>query len=286
MPSGNQSGQPRKGIHPDAAGHKHSSRRFYLLLVLVGGCLLAALLYWNRPPEDRSRAADPISEPTTSHGQLDPAPPPLSPGRALAEVDEDSPIVQSAAVEPAATPLMRIEPSNFWKADRVTLGAHLKDADLAVFAKALDTVNSADERAALEAFQDVFRDPTSPGRAQALHLLLGYQKLEEKTLRTIFQEALEDPDTTIGRAAVGTLVGRQDELAIATLSSAYNEGDTSTRLLIVESLATDSAAVAILHAALGDPEEMVRISATTILSPASDEALQVSPQALQQDTSR
>jgi HEAT repeat protein len=152
-------------------------------------------------------------------------------------------------------------------ADDPTFRYHLRDADPAVGAAAFDALGVRNKEAAVEALLDVVNDPAEPARLQALQLLLGSPEAGEATLAATLRTALADPDSAIVACAVQELGGRDDAEAISALAEALGAGDLPTRLLIVQSIASNTSAVPLLHQGLEDPDETVRTAATAVLFP-------------------
>jgi HEAT repeat protein len=152
-------------------------------------------------------------------------------------------------------------------ADDATFRYHLRDPDPAVGAAAFDALGVRNKEAAVGALLEVVNDPTEPVRLQALQLLLGSLEAGEATLAATLRTALADPDSAIVACAVQELGGRDDAEAISALAEALGAGDLPTRLLIVQSIASNTSAVPLLHQGLEDPDETVRTAATAVLFP-------------------
>jgi DNA-binding phage protein len=152
-------------------------------------------------------------------------------------------------------------------ADRATLRDYLRDPDPIIAAAAFDALEVGNERAAVEALLAVVNDPTEPVRLQALEILLGSPEAGEAVLAATLRAALQDPDHAFVARAVQELGGRADAEALSALAEALDAGDLLTRLLIVQSIASNTSDVPLLYQGLEDPDETVRSAATEILFP-------------------
>jgi HEAT repeat protein len=151
--------------------------------------------------------------------------------------------------------------------DQATLRNYLRDPDPIIGAAAFDALGVRNKRAALEALLEVVNDPTEPLRLQALQLLLDTPEVDEATLTATLRAALEDPDPAFVARAVQEFGGRTDAEALSALAEALDAGDLPTRLLIVQSIASNTSDVPLLYRSLKDPDETVRSAATEILFP-------------------
>lgn len=245
------------------------ARAWLFTLLFLAACVIGLSLYRERhsireTPEKKSGA---LPNPATQTQQN---PTGMVKGKeaVAAKASDDSSETTSEKLK---------KPVRFWALDKALLGSYLHDADLGQAGAILDLLEGRDKEQALAALREVMNDTASPGRLQALQLLLNWSKLEPDTLEGVFVSALDDVDSGCALVAVGTLVGRTDEQAISLLTKAYQEGETERRLMIVQSVSPDSAASQILNQAAADLDPTVRSSALAILSPPGDEELQQSP---------
>jgi len=178
-----------------------------------------------------------------------------------AALEDPDPAFVAAAVQ--ALGGRTIDPN----ADEATLRDDLRDADSVIVSAAFDALAARDKDAAVDALLEVIDDTAEPSRLQALQLLLSSLDAEEATLTATLRAALEDPDFAFVASAVGALAGRSDAEALSALAEALRDGDVSTRLLIVQSIAGNSSAAPLLQEGQNDPDETVRNAATAILLP-------------------
>jgi HEAT repeat protein len=154
--------------------------------------------------------------------------------------------------------------------NQATLQNYLRDTDPAVASAAFDVLEKQNHHAAMKALLDVVNDPGEPVRLQAFQLLLSSAEAGETPVATL-RAALQDPDPAFVAGAVQALAERNDAEALSALAEALRTRDLSTRLLIVRSVASNTAAVPLLYQALIDPDETVHNAATSVLSGSSDQ---------------
>jgi len=248
--------KPGERAIAEATARPPSKRRAWLISVfLIAGCSAAVLLYWLRPVPASNTARATAKE-------VDPRPAQTSDSKGSGP--ELRPITVATA-NPEA-PGTASHGERFWEMTPKMRGAYLSGADPSALASTLDSLAGKDKENALQTLREIINDPAQSAREEVLQLLLGGSKIDDDTMRGVFTTALHDPNVAMTGLAVGLLAARNDEQAVSTLSSAYNEGDASTRLLIVEALSSESAAAPILQKALSDADEDVRYSASSILS--------------------
>jgi len=151
--------------------------------------------------------------------------------------------------------------------DQVTLRDYLRDADPIIAAAAFAALGVIDKQAAVKALRDVVNDTAEPVRLQALQLLLSSPDVDEATRAAIHRAALQDPDPAFIAYAVQELGGRNDQEALRDLAEAFDTGDITTRLLIVNSIANNTSATHLLYQGLNDPDERVRNAVMAALHP-------------------
>ena len=93
-------------------------------------------------------------------------------------------------------------------------------------------------------------------------------------MMNVFGTAINDPDSSFGNVAVSMLSSREDAQAASVLAKTYATGDPTARLTIIQAIGPESPASPVLQAARSDPDEMVRSTANSILSPQPDDLLQ------------
>ena len=239
----------------EATARPPSKPRAWLVSVfLIAGCIAAALLYWHRPVPDSNAVRATKEEVDSRPSQT-------------AEVKGSGRELGPIAVATANPDIPGVaHGERFWEMTPKTRGAYLSGADPATLANTLDSLVGKDKENALQTLREIINDPAESGRAAALQLLLGRARIDDDTTHGVFTTALQDPNVAMTGLALGLLASRNDEQAVNALSSAYNEGDASTRLLIVEALSPESAAAPILQKALSDADEDIRYAATSILA--------------------
>lgn len=255
-----------------------------MISVIVAGCLVGVLLHWSRSrdqlPETRQPEAAGLDREARPQSLADSAAKskPVQSGDRTAvgsqQVEGSEESISVAEPEPSKV----VNPSTFWKMETPMLGVYLRDADPAAVARYLETLNGRDQDNALQALRKVLDDTTSLGRLEALQLLVNWSKLNAETLTGVLDTALRDPNPAFANIAVGTLAGRSDEQATTVLAKLFREGDTPTRLLVVESIPKDGRAAPLLNEAVSDADETIRKTAVATLFPPSDEELLASQQ--------
>jgi hypothetical protein len=150
--------------------------------------------------------------------------------------------------------------------DPARLRVYLSGGDPVLAEAVLQAASRRDRQIAAQAVLDIVRDGTEPRRLDVLQRLCASPYIDAETRNAALQTALQDPDAALVTHAIQELSDRSDATAISLLSEALDHGELSTRLLIVQSLASNSAAEPLLRQGLKDPDETVRNTAQAVLS--------------------
>lgn len=149
--------------------------------------------------------------------------------------------------------------------DQATLQSYLRDADPVIAASAFSALGVRDKQGAVQALLDIVNDPTEAVRLQALQTLLASPDVDRTTLD--LRDAFDDPDPAFVASAAQELGGRNDVEALSTLAAVLRTGDAPARLLVVQSIASNTSAAYLLYQSLNDPDETVRNAVWAILFP-------------------
>jgi len=266
-------------------GREESARVWLVGSFILVGCVLALLVYQSGARPESPKAVQSVS----GEAGVEPGSPAAraivrrtfaadrheAEGAAVDAADADPTpvqVVDAAPVEPLA-----LDPTSF--TDPATLTAYLRTADPVLGAAVFHAVSRRDKEMAMKALLDIVTDPAEPRRLQALELLRGGSDADEETVNAALWAALQDPDSALVTYAVQELGARSDASSLGLLAEALNTGEPATKLLIVQSIASNSSADSLLHQGARDSDETVRSAAKAVLSlraqskPAAEEAL-------------
>lgn len=98
-------------------------------------------------------------------------------------------------------------------------------------------------------------------RLQALSALSGSDKIDEVALRAALDGALVDQDASVRGYAVQAIAGQGGAEAMDHLWQAMLDPDPVVRVMAVESVVPQEQGIALIEAALSDPDEAVRSAA-------------------------
>lgn len=150
--------------------------------------------------------------------------------------------------------------------DPATLRVYLSGGDPVLADAALQAASRHDKEMAARAILDVVRDGAEPRRLEVLQRLCASPYVDEETRTSALRTALQDSDSALVTHAIRTLSDRSDATALGLLSEAFEKGELSTRLSILESIASNGYAEPLLRQGLKDPEEAVRNTAQAVMS--------------------
>jgi HEAT repeat protein len=167
---------------------------------------------------------------------------------------DDTQTVKLAAVETAAA-----------SQDREALGKYMQDANAAVQAAAFNALAAHDNPAAVENLLAEITDPSQPVRLQALQVLSQSPQADEQTVMTTLIDALNGADSSFSAYAAKALAQRGTPEAMNALSEVLNSSDTSTRLMVLQTVDGTEAGLPLLRAALSNSNETVRSTAAALL---------------------
>lgn len=238
-----------------------SKRSQWLIVSLVSvACVIVALFYTVRPRFSPAPSVAPPAEvradPELQHHESSTI---ATPSKPL-----PPPLVKD---QPGADPSRTLRLDRFWEAGEKIRSAYLSEADPLQLATQFDALAGKDRDDAVQVLRQIATDQTDPSRLQAIQLLLTSTKIGEEPLTQILSASLQQPDTAAAGVAIGVLVSRKDPEASNVLTKAFAAADPPTRLLIVQSISPEDAAISLLQQATSDPDETVRTTALAILSP-------------------
>jgi hypothetical protein len=141
----------------------------------------------------------------------------------------------------------------------------LQDVDPAVQAMAFQLLAEEAPATAVDDLLAGIQDASQPTRLQSLQLLVQSPMADDQTVMAVLGDALKDPDPAFVAFAVQTLAGLSTEDAMDALSDAFQDADSSTKLMIIDSVANTEAGRPLLGAALSDPDATVSSAAATVL---------------------
>jgi hypothetical protein len=98
-------------------------------------------------------------------------------------------------------------------------------------------------------------------RERALGRLAVSGNHTDPAAQAVFRAALADPDGSVRAQAVYALARSGGPQSVHVLRDALQDGDASVRLMAVDSAGTDEPGTAVLHEALADADETVRVAA-------------------------
>jgi hypothetical protein len=146
-----------------------------------------------------------------------------------------------------------------------TLRAALQAGDAAGQAAAFDAVAAQDPDTALRELVASLRDPTNPGRWQALQLLDQTLVGEDATVRTALIDTLQDPDPMLRESALQALARRAEPEGMGAVLQAFSDSDAATRVAVIDAIGPTEAGRQFLRGALSDADETVRTAAAARL---------------------
>lgn len=118
-----------------------------------------------------------------------------------------------------------------------------------------DTIGAKD---AIDMLVEMAQDDDPAARVQGLSALADSGEADEGTVQSALDAALADRDASVRGYAVQALASRGGEEAMGHLWQALRDPDPYVRVMAVETVAPQDQGIALLQAALSDPDETVR----------------------------
>ena len=150
--------------------------------------------------------------------------------------------------------------------DPATLRLCLGSDDPVIADAALRAISHSDREFAERALLDIVSDGAEPRRLEVLQRLCASPDVDAETKSSVLRAALQDLDYGLVSQAVQELSGRSDARALGLLADALDNGDPSTKQLILQSVAGNPSAEPILLKGLKDSDDTVRNTARGVLS--------------------
>jgi hypothetical protein len=136
---------------------------------------------------------------------------------------------------------------------------------------AFEALSQLDPGGAVDAIVSAAKSGDSTLRVQAIQLLGATAADESEAVFATLGDELKDKDPTVRAAAIQALATRGGDTAMHLLLGALQDPEPPVRMLVIQSVAQSEEGRPLLEKATLDPDESVRLSASTWLEQADSE---------------
>lgn len=145
------------------------------------------------------------------------------------------------------------------------IGQLAAGGNAAARAAAFQEKAAEDKDGAIKNLLAEINDPSQTGRLQSLQMLVESAGADQSVTTDALRDAMKDPDPGLQAYAIKSLADSGDPAAIDALRDAFRSADASTRLTMLEQLATSPAGLSLLREATSDADQKVSARAAALL---------------------